>query len=238
MCRKKRTDFWCCLHFVVSAVSIIAAIVILIILCKYTPRTEYEDLSFDYQGVIVAIFSLIVTLLVGWQIYNAVENTKMLKRMDKLESDLKIRSNLLLRQNEETLDIIEAFNSIRIADQAKNDSGTKYLSSAIAIKLFLQGKVSLKYPPLQVRLVVLSNELTKIENANNEDEKILFARRFNDLDQLYDNIIDLIAMRKDNSKKFRISITNIRDRRKKLNQYRDKETSTEKMLREKEAYRS
>lgn len=45
------------------------------------------QLAFDYQGIIVGILSLLITILIGWQIYNAVFWKKNID--DKIEDRLK-----------------------------------------------------------------------------------------------------------------------------------------------------
>lgn len=54
--------------------------------CYLFPHNE--SLSFDYSGVIVAIFSLIVTILIGWQILSII-NLNNIKN-DVLEKRIKI----------------------------------------------------------------------------------------------------------------------------------------------------
>lgn len=56
------------------------------------PRSV-SDVTFDYQGVYVAIFAALVTLLIGWQIYNTIglnrqideANNKVAKATERLE---------------------------------------------------------------------------------------------------------------------------------------------------------
>lgn len=66
--------------------SVIALILSIISICYVFQRDGKPP--FDYQGVFVAIFSLLVTLLIGWQIYNAMEVKAQLKQMQELYRDL------------------------------------------------------------------------------------------------------------------------------------------------------
>lgn len=54
--------------------SIIALIFSVIAVCVAAWRSPH--LAFDYQGVIVGVLSLLVTALIGWQIFNVVEVNK------------------------------------------------------------------------------------------------------------------------------------------------------------------
>lgn len=56
------------LGLIISCISILISTVIA---CNNFPRNI--NVGFDYQGVIVAIFSLLVTILIGWNIYNVIE---------------------------------------------------------------------------------------------------------------------------------------------------------------------
>lgn len=52
-------------------ISLLALLVSIITLCLVKPHCS--ELSFDYQGVIVGILSLLVTALIGWNIYTTID---------------------------------------------------------------------------------------------------------------------------------------------------------------------
>ena len=52
-------------------ISIIAIIVSIASICVSNPNKQ--ELGFDYQGIIVGVLSVLVTALIGWQIYNSIE---------------------------------------------------------------------------------------------------------------------------------------------------------------------
>lgn len=43
---------------------------------------NYDVLSFDYSGIIVGIFSLLITILIGWQIYSMINLNKVEKEIE------------------------------------------------------------------------------------------------------------------------------------------------------------
>ena len=51
--------------------SIVAMTIAIIATCIAAYRTP--ELGFDYQGVIVGILSLLVTVLIGWNIYTFID---------------------------------------------------------------------------------------------------------------------------------------------------------------------
>lgn len=45
------------------------------------------ELSFDYQGVLVGVLSLLVTILVGFQIYNSIDVNRKMAEIEKVSRD-------------------------------------------------------------------------------------------------------------------------------------------------------
>lgn len=41
---------------------------------------KIEPVSYDYMGILVGVLSLLVTILIGWQIYNAIYIKESLKK--------------------------------------------------------------------------------------------------------------------------------------------------------------
>lgn len=66
-------------------------------ICRTCPRTE---LDFDYIGLIVGILALLVTMLIGWQIYNAMNLDRKVSDIKKEYDGLKDRSEALAQQQE------------------------------------------------------------------------------------------------------------------------------------------
>lgn len=84
-----------------NCLSITAIICSIVAICVSLPSTQ--ELGIDYIGVIVGILSFLVTILIGWQIYNAIiiekkikEETGKLKKeiSDYLENDNGKRDSL------------------------------------------------------------------------------------------------------------------------------------------------
>lgn len=67
----------------------------IISLCNSLPRTD----GLDYIGVIVGILSLLVTILIGWNIYTVIDFNKKKEELAKNEAVL---SELILRVNNNT----------------------------------------------------------------------------------------------------------------------------------------
>lgn len=65
-------------------------------ICRTHPRTE---LGFDYMGLIVGILALLVTMLIGWQIYNALNLDRKVSDIKKEYDGLKDKSEALARRS-------------------------------------------------------------------------------------------------------------------------------------------
>lgn len=80
--------------------SIVSFLFSLIVLCKCFPRLIEipNETGFDYIGLIVGILALLVTMLIGWQIYNALSLEQKVSNIKKEYDGLKDKSEALARQ--------------------------------------------------------------------------------------------------------------------------------------------
>lgn len=76
------------------------AVVLPRILEAKAQNTHINNLGVDYLGLIVSIFAVIVTLLVGWQIYNAIE---IRKEIAIIKSDFENRYGEKLKEVDEKI---------------------------------------------------------------------------------------------------------------------------------------
>lgn len=79
---------------ILSAISIMVSVAAL---CRTYPHTS--ELGMDYQGIIVGVLALLITVLIGWQIYTTINIKEELKdikdlrkEINKQERDIYIRS--------------------------------------------------------------------------------------------------------------------------------------------------
>lgn len=63
-------------------VSIVSLLLSVIAVCVAVWRSP--DLDFDYQGVLVGVLSLLVTILIGWNIYTLVDLRNLQNKMEGL----------------------------------------------------------------------------------------------------------------------------------------------------------
>ena len=77
MDKGQRITIW-----IMCAVSLILSVTAVCMAYYHTP-----DLGFDYQGVIVGVLSLLVTVLIGWNIYNLIDLNNTRKTVSSLLSE-------------------------------------------------------------------------------------------------------------------------------------------------------
>lgn len=65
-CRNRNLVSWIAL-----GLSVISIVMSIIAICTSYPHNV--ELGFDYQGVIVGVLSLLVTVLLGWNIYTLID---------------------------------------------------------------------------------------------------------------------------------------------------------------------
>lgn len=77
------------LRYLFPILSVYAAIVCTIWLCQSFPRLlSNEKPQFDYIGVIVGILSLLVTALLTWNIYEAIDTRGIKEKYKKLKEEV------------------------------------------------------------------------------------------------------------------------------------------------------
>lgn len=75
-----------------NCLSIVAIVCSIVAICISLPTNK--SLGIDYIGVIVGILSFLVTMLMGWQIYNAVTIEQKIKdEVNRISDSLKDEIN-------------------------------------------------------------------------------------------------------------------------------------------------
>lgn len=80
--------FWKIIRWLVSFVNAISCIILICIIC---PRViQHDNLGFDYLGVIVGILSILVTVLLAWNIWTTIDLKKEVDTTKKrIESSIR-----------------------------------------------------------------------------------------------------------------------------------------------------
>lgn len=193
-----------------SFASIIMAI---IALAKCAPSSQ---LHADYIGVIVGILALLVTALVGWQIYNAIGMQEAVKKFDRLQKDFEESNRLLKLQDQRNITLIEAFALYYEAEKENDSIATKYRIYVEALLSFIQSNVPIGNQYVINARTELHGALDALErNANSFDKKHLVDLN-STMEDTFDLLIDATKARQEEVSQFLKEIKSLRDRRRDL----------------------
>lgn len=167
---------------ILSAISIMVSVAAL---CRTYPHTS--DLGMDYQGVIVGMLALLVTILFGWQIYTAINVKEELKdikdlrrEINKQERDIYIRS---------TNNLFEFQSAMFMMYDNKKEK-----SNSDIFQLYLHGISSIYH----LCSLGKQNECTSIVNILIARKSILMSEKFQK--EQIDSLMDILLSAMDISK--------------------------------------
>lgn len=167
---------------ILSAISIMVSVAAL---CRTYPHTS--DLGMDYQGVIVGMLALLVTILIGWQIYTAINVKEELKdikdlrrEINKQERDIYIRS---------TNNLFEFQSAMFMMYDKKKEK-----SNSDIFQLYLHGISSIYH----LCSLGKQNECTSIVNILIARKSILMSEKFQK--EQIDSLMDILLSAMDISK--------------------------------------
>lgn len=167
---------------ILSAISIMVSVAAL---CRTYPHTS--DLGMDYQGVVVGMLALLVTILIGWQIYTAINVKEELKdikdlrrEINKQERDIYIRS---------TNNLFEFQSAMFMMYDNKKEK-----SNSDIFQLYLHGISSIYH----LCSLGKQNECTSIVNILIARKSILMSEKFQK--EQIDSLMDILLSAMDISK--------------------------------------
>ena len=76
--------------------SLMSLVISIVCLCRTYPR----ELGFDYLGWIVGILALLITILIGWQIYTVVDVRNSQKRYKEIVEEVSLTQHGVLAEQE------------------------------------------------------------------------------------------------------------------------------------------
>lgn len=134
----------------------------------YLPSPPHVD--FDYQGLLVGILSLLVTVLIGWQIYNAIEVNKKVNNINKVAERAAYNENKLY--NHTTMAVVYYINAI---DSVKRNNDTAKAVDGLfnCINEALRGKFQFPIEMAMDYLLEMGKENFFIYPDKKEDYKMI-----------------------------------------------------------------
>ena len=150
------------------------------LLCMHFPRIIDPNLGFDYMGIIVGILSLLVTVLVGWNIFNTLE---FKKELEQIKQQLEEKEKTLKKLKEEIEKTLKKLKK-EIDDNFEEYSCKGYETFAeIGIEF---AKISISSLLPDTKKAAISNTIRNIVTA------ICFyaqAEKYNDADEAIETLV-------------------------------------------------
>lgn len=167
---------------ILSAISIMVSVAAL---CRTYPHTS--DLGMDYQGVIVGMLALLVTILIGWQIYTAINVKEELKDIKDLRKEInKQERDIYIRSTNNLFEFQSAM--FMMYDNKKEKSNSDIF------QLYLHGISSIYH----LCSLGKQNECTSIVNILIARKSILMSEKFQK--EQIDSLMDILLSAMDISK--------------------------------------
>lgn len=167
---------------ILSAISIMVSVAAL---CRTYPHTS--DLGMDYQGVIVGMLALLVTILIGWQIYTAINVKEELKDIKDLRREInKQERDIYIRSTNNLFEFQSAM--FMMYDNKKEKSNSDIFQS------YLHGISSIYH----LCSLGKQNECTSIVNILIARKSILMSEKFQK--EQIDSLMDILLSAMDISK--------------------------------------
>lgn len=183
------------MRYWLSALTVAVAILGIAYYNLYCSEMKFNGNS---AGVLISALGVIVTALIGWQVYNAIEMGSAVKQVNDLKDKLALQSHKLETQDKRNLCLIEAFQfRSEVYDEVKRKKlVNRYQVALQAIRQFLRAGAPSYYIPLWGLVSDLPIFLEDIRHSHPRLRKI-FNDRATDLEDLYDDIIYEIDKRID-----------------------------------------
>lgn len=110
------------LSYTQTALSLIAIVLSIVAVCVTYPRRA--DSGLDYIGIIVGILGALVAILVGWQLYNALNLKELVNQTEKAKNDAIKAKDTALSKVESIQQRIDEANT-KLHELSSNIKGLK-----------------------------------------------------------------------------------------------------------------
>lgn len=117
-------------------------------------------------GTSISILGTFIAALLGWQVFNAIENVKTLKQFDRLKGKLETQQQEMKTRTAMLTNRMEAMDMLSFLRNADNKLNDRYFNGVRAVDLFLDSGIPNNYIYLNETLTELGNLLTILEQKS------------------------------------------------------------------------
>lgn len=158
-------------------ISLATSVTLLVLWCCNVGGFTVVSLD-SFVGVIVALLTIVVTLAVGWQIYNSIELNERIKSLNTLEERLIKQDKTLKQQNNKSNHLITFIYGVEAKREKDYLEAFRYYMASLRCTVLLDKPINVDH---------LLNDLEKV-TANIEESTICVINRLKEIKE-YDKAI-------------------------------------------------
>ena len=123
----------------------------------------------SFVGVIVALLAIIVTLAIGWQIYNSIELNERIKKLNTLEERLISQDKTLKQQNNKSNHLISFIYGIEAKREKEYIEAFRYYMASLRCSMLLDKPINIDHllkDLEKVNVVIKDGTMCEFERLN------------------------------------------------------------------------
>ena len=132
----------------------------------------------SFVGVIVALLAIVVTLAVGWQIYNSIEIKSKIEELSSLKEKINIKERTIKQQTRKSQHLTSLIFGFEVYKKKKYIEAFRYYMASLRCSMLLDKPINVEH---------LLNDLETV-TSNIEESTICVIERLNEIKE-YDKAI-------------------------------------------------
>lgn len=168
----KKNKKWSLAH-ICAYVSFAISVTTLVLWCCNVGGFTVVSLD-SFVGIIVALLAIVVTIVLGWQIYNAIELKRKIEELDELKDKLSVQENEIKQQSRRSRHLIAASLADIETTGGNHILAFSYLMTSLSYSLALE-------QPLNVGKLL--DRMTFSASHTRQDALCLYTKDIHDSDK-------------------------------------------------------
>lgn len=149
----------------------------------------FLDIRSNDASIPISILGTFVAALLGWQVFNAIENSKTLKKLDRLKKSLETQQQEMDTRSTMLVNRIEAMDMLSFLRNSENELNDRYFNGVRSIDLFLDSGIPDNFIYLEETLAELDRVLTSMEQQSPSVAGGIIADTEDELERMVRSII-------------------------------------------------
>lgn len=141
------------------------SIVLIILWCCNTGGFSVVNLD-SFVGVIVALLAILTTVVLGWQIFNAIEMKQKIQDLETLKNQFAEQKETVEQLSFKTRHCIFLIWGDDAADNDENEEAFRYFISALRFSMALNDPINIDV--IQRQMSIVANRIKKGTSHQNE----------------------------------------------------------------------